>query len=98
MHSADLCHASLCVNRTLCTDILCSPDTSTRLGTFRNRLRTALEMQHMAVFFQSNAYFQIKSDENMTAPNSEEFQSLEKLETEGYEGAKKLRQEILQEV
>jgi E3 ubiquitin-protein ligase SHPRH len=52
----------------------------------------------MAVFFRSNAYFQIKSNEDMTRPDSPEFQALEKLETEGYEEAKKLRREILHEV
>jgi E3 ubiquitin-protein ligase SHPRH len=34
----------------------------------------------------------------MTKPDSPEFQELEKYETEGYEIAKKLRREILQEV
>jgi E3 ubiquitin-protein ligase SHPRH len=52
----------------------------------------------MAVFFRANAYFQIKSNEEFTKPESPEFESLEKLETEGYETAKKLRREILQEV
>ena len=65
---------------------------------FRNRLRTALEIEHMAVFFQANAFFQIKSNEDMTKPETPEFEALEKQETEGYERAKKLRQEILQEV
>lgn len=52
----------------------------------------------MAVFFRTNAYFQIKTNEEMTKPDSPEFQNLEKHETEGYEMAKKLRREILQEV
>lgn len=52
----------------------------------------------MAIFFRANAYFQIKSNEDMTAPDSPEFQSLEKLEIEAYEEAKALRREILQEV
>jgi E3 ubiquitin-protein ligase SHPRH len=52
----------------------------------------------VAIFFRANAYFQIKSNEDMTEPDSPEFQELEKLETEGYETAKKLRREILQEV
>ena len=62
------------------------------------RLRSALEVEHMAIFFRANAYFQIKSNEDMTKPNTPEFEALEKLETEGYEEAKKLRREILQEV
>ncbi|RDL41323.1 p-loop containing nucleoside triphosphate hydrolase [Venustampulla echinocandica] len=73
-------------------------DLSSRLGTFRNRLRAALEIQHMAIFFCANANFQIKSNEDMTQPDSPEFQALEKLETESYESAKKLRREILQEI
>lgn len=52
----------------------------------------------MAIFFRSNAYFQIKSNLDMTKPDSPEFQELEKLELGGYEHAKKLRREILQEV
>lgn len=52
----------------------------------------------MAIFFRTNAYFQIKSNEEMTIPDTDEFRALEKLEVEGYETAKKKRQEILQEV
>ena len=65
---------------------------------YRNRLRAALEIEHMAIFFQANAYFQIKSNEQMTQPDTVEFEELEKLETEGYDKAKRLRREILQEV
>jgi hypothetical protein len=61
------------------------------------RLRGALEIQHMAIFFRANAYFQIKSNEEMTKPDTPEFEALEKQETEGYEEAKRLRREILQE-
>ncbi|CZR57904.1 related to S.pombe rad8 protein and Rdh54p [Phialocephala subalpina] len=75
-----------------------SSDESARLGVFRNRLRGALEILHVAVFFRSNALFQIKSYEDMTKPDSDEFKELEKLETQGYEEAKKLRREILQEI
>ena len=35
---------------------------STRLNEARRRLRTALEIQHKAIFFCGNAYFSIKSD------------------------------------
>jgi E3 ubiquitin-protein ligase SHPRH len=52
----------------------------------------------MATFFQANGYFQIKSNEAFTAPDSEDFKNLEKLETEGYERAKNIRKEILREV
>ncbi|KAH9210331.1 putative SNF2 family helicase/ATPase [Leptodontidium sp. 2 PMI_412] len=73
-------------------------DPSSRISAYRNRLRTALEIEHMAIFFRTNAYFQIKSNEEMTEPSSDEFQALEKLEEEGYENAKRKRQEILQEI
>jgi E3 ubiquitin-protein ligase SHPRH len=68
-----------------------------RLSVFRNRLRNALEVEHVAVFFRANAYFQIKTNKELTEPNSKEFQELDKLESSGYEDAKKLRREILQE-
>ncbi len=78
--------------------MLCRVDPSSRLGLFRMRLRNALEIEHMAIFFRTNAYFQIKTNEEMTKPDSNEFQALEEQEIEGYENAKKKRQEILQEV
>lgn len=68
-----------------------------RVGEARRRLRLALEIQHKATFFCANAHFQIKSNQEMTKPDSDEFQQLEKLETEGYERAKGLRREILEE-
>ena len=74
------------------------PEATARLGAFRNRLRSALEIYHVATFFRANAYFQIKSNEEMTAPKSPEFEALEKLEMEGYDEAKKLRREILREI
>ena len=52
----------------------------------------------MATFFCANAHFQIKSNEEMTKPESPEFEALEKLETDGYESAKRIRREVLQEV
>lgn len=73
-------------------------DPTSRLSVFRMRLRNALEIEHMAIFFRANAYFQIKSNENMTKPDTPEFKALERLEIEGYEAAKELRREILQEV
>lgn len=68
-----------------------------RVGEARRRYRSALEIQHKAVFFCANAHFQIKSNEEMTVPDSDEFRRLEKLEVEGYETAKKIRREILDE-
>lgn len=74
------------------------PRRVSRISVFRNRLRAALEIEHVAVFFRTNAYFQIKSNVDMTKPDSPEFHELEKQELDGYELAKKLRREILQEV
>ena len=73
-----------------------SAESITRIGALRNRLNAALEIQHIAVFFCANAYFQIKSNEEMTKPDSEDFKELEKLEAEGYQQAKMIRKEILQ--
>ncbi|KAL3430830.1 SNF2 family N-terminal domain-containing protein [Aspergillus tetrazonus] len=71
---------------------------NSRLHVFRQRLRTALEVEHIAVFFTGNAYFQIKSDHELTKPDSEEFQALTKLEEEAYAKAKSIRQEMLTEI
>lgn len=70
---------------------------SPRVAEARRRLRSALEIKHRAIFFLANAYYSIKSDKDMTDPDSEEFKRLETLETESYEYAKKIRTEILQE-
>ncbi|KAG6018325.1 hypothetical protein E4U43_003774 [Claviceps pusilla] len=72
-------------------------DTKGNIGECRRRLRSALELHHRAVFFCANAAFQIKDNQEMTKPGSEEFQHLKKLEDDGYSDAKVLRQEILRE-
>lgn len=71
---------------------------SPQVGEARRRFRSALEIQHRAVFFCANGYFSIKTDQEVTAPDSEEFRRLETMEQEGYELAKSLRKEILHEV
>ncbi|KAK3378045.1 SNF2 family N-terminal domain-containing protein [Podospora didyma] len=68
-----------------------------KVGEARRRLRSALEIQHRAVFFCANAYFSIKSNEKMAMPNSDEFKRLEELETKHYDLAKAIRQDILEE-
>ncbi|KAI9648475.1 hypothetical protein NHQ30_003109 [Ciborinia camelliae] len=73
-------------------------DPASRIGISRARLRTALELHHMALFFRANAHYQIKTNEEMTKPDSPEFDRLERLEKEGYDAAKSLRREILLEV
>ncbi|CAG8977726.1 hypothetical protein HYALB_00012161 [Hymenoscyphus albidus] len=72
-------------------------DVSSHVGKLRSRVRGALDLQHMAEFFCANAYYQIKTNKEMTMPESVEFEALEKLEAEGYESAKTIRREILQE-
>jgi E3 ubiquitin-protein ligase SHPRH len=69
-----------------------------RVGEARRRLRSALEIQHRAVFFCANGYFSIKSNAELTEPDSDEFKRLEKMEVEAYDRAKEIRKEILQEV
>ncbi|AEO56866.1 hypothetical protein MYCTH_2125853 [Thermothelomyces thermophilus ATCC 42464] len=70
---------------------------SPQVGEARRRLRSALEIQHRAVFFCANAYFSIKSNEEETPPDSDQFKSLEKMEVDAYDRAKEIRKEILQE-
>jgi E3 ubiquitin-protein ligase SHPRH len=70
---------------------------SPRVGEAQRKVRYALEIQHRAVFFCANAHFQIKSNGDMTEPDSEAFREEERLETAGYEKAKVIRREILQE-
>ncbi|KAJ5818316.1 hypothetical protein N7474_003907 [Penicillium riverlandense] len=73
-------------------------DKNSRIGQCRLKLRAALEVQHIAVFFTANAYYQIKTDTNLTEPDSEEFKALEKKEEEGYEAAKLIRKEMLTDI
>ena len=70
-------------------------DKNARIGTYRQKLRSALEIQHMCKFFTGNAYYQIKTDPKLTEPESEQFKSLEKQETDAYEAAKLIRKEML---
>lgn len=72
-------------------------DKNSRLGQCRLKLRAALEVQHIAVFFTATAYYQIKSDPNVTQPESDDFKMLETKEEEGYEAAKLIRKEMLME-
>lgn len=61
----------------------------------RLRLRSALEVQHTCLFFVGTAYFQIKSDPELTKEDSQEFHKLERLESEFYDHAKVIRKELL---
>jgi E3 ubiquitin-protein ligase SHPRH len=69
-----------------------------RVGAIRMRLRAALEVQHICKFFTANAYYQIKTDTKLTAPDSDEFKALEKSEEEAYDEAKLMRKEMLKDV
>ncbi|KAI1498559.1 SNF2 family N-terminal domain-containing protein [Biscogniauxia marginata] len=78
-------------------DFFESKSDTARVGECRRKLRSALDIEHRAIFFIASAYYQIKSNKNMTKPDSEEFKRLEKLEVEGYELAKQIRKDILHE-
>ena len=69
----------------------------TRLTQLRARLRLALELEHVAQFFIGNAYFQLKENDAVVVPESEEYQRLEQLEVKQYDAAKALRVEMLME-
>ena len=73
-------------------------DIDSNLQTFRQRLRSALEVQHICVFFIANAYFQLKTNEDNIEAESAEFCALEKQETDAYDEAKAVRGELLSEV
>jgi E3 ubiquitin-protein ligase SHPRH len=75
-----------------------SNESSPLLSGLRNSLRTALELQHVCTFFAATACYQIKVNENLTEPESENFQHLEAQEVELYDRAKAVRREILQDV
>ncbi|KAK2768837.1 hypothetical protein FQN54_000697 [Arachnomyces sp. PD_36] len=65
------------------------------LGNYRRALRSALEVQHVCIFFTANAYYQIKSDADLIKSDSEQFKEMEKLEEAAYEAAKQVRKELL---
>lgn len=70
---------------------------SSRLATLRKALRSALEVYHICTFYVASAYYQVKTDEGLTKPDSDTFQEVEQRETEYYEKAKATRKELLQE-
>jgi E3 ubiquitin-protein ligase SHPRH len=74
-----------------------SNESTPLLGNLRTGLRTALEIQHVCTFFAATACYQVKVNEALTQPESEEFQQLEARETKLYETAKAIRREILQD-
>ena len=68
-----------------------------RIGVYRHRLRSSLEIEHMCTFFIANAYYQLKTKTSQTESNMDNYRKLEKAEERTYELAKKMRQEMLGE-
>lgn len=66
-----------------------------RLGSYRNRLKSALQVLHMAVFFLASGYYQAQEQ---GVSNSATLERLAKLEKYWYGQAEVIREEILQEV
>jgi E3 ubiquitin-protein ligase SHPRH len=68
-----------------------------RIPVLRKSLRSFLEVEHACKFFIATAYHQIKENEQFTKPDSEDYQRLDKLESDWYEQAKAVRRELLKE-
>lgn len=66
-------------------------------GRCRVALHSALQLKHACAFFVGTAHFQMKSNVNITEPNSDKFRQLEQQESIYYESAKMTRKEILSE-
>ncbi|KAK7621388.1 SNF2 family DNA-dependent ATPase domain-containing protein [Phyllosticta citricarpa] len=70
---------------------------TSRFNYLRKALRAAIEVQHVCTFFVATAYFNIKTNEDITKPDSDDFKRLEELETQWYNKAQSIRKELLQE-
>ena len=70
-------------------------DESFQLPIYRQRLRSALELEHLCTFFVANAYYQIRTV--LPTPCDAEAAELHQKETTAYEHAKNLRRELLAE-
>ncbi|KAG9860619.1 hypothetical protein KCU77_g4351, partial [Aureobasidium melanogenum] len=64
-------------------------------GRHRVALYFALQLKHACAFFIGTSYFQMKSNTNITEPDSERFRELETQESLFYDTAKLTRKEIL---
>ncbi|KAH0110024.1 hypothetical protein KCU60_g6527, partial [Aureobasidium melanogenum] len=64
-------------------------------GRHRVALYFALQLKHACAFFVGTSYFQMKSNTNITEPDSERFRELETQESLFYDTAKLTRKEIL---
>ncbi len=72
-------------------------DLDSRLGAYKQRLRAAFELQHMSIFFLGNAYFQMKTKDDVD-PGSETYKKWESEEENAFEEAKKIRAELLSDI
>lgn len=63
----------------------------------RAALHSALQVLHACAFFVGTAYYQIKTNEALTEPDSDDFAKLEDRETSYYDVAKRIRRELLRE-
>jgi len=68
-----------------------------RLRQYQQRLRSALEVQHVCAFFAGTAYFQTKDKLVNGTELSSEFRELEEKEVECYDLAKAVRKELLKD-
>lgn len=66
-----------------------------RIPVLRKALRSFLELEHACKFFIGTVHFQLKSNEKLTQPDSDDFRRLENLETQWYDKAKELRKQLL---
>lgn len=66
-------------------------------GRHKNALYLALQLKHACAFFVGTSYFQMKSNTNITEPDSARFLELEEQESRFYDSAKVTRKEILNE-
>lgn len=66
-------------------------------GRHKVSLYFALQLQHACAFFVGTSYFQMKSNTNITEPDSDKFRELEAQESLFYDTAKLTRKEILNE-
>jgi len=68
-----------------------------RLRQYQQRLRSALEVQHVCAFFTGTAYFQTKDKLADGTEQSNEFRELEEKEVECYDLAKAVRKQLLKD-
>ena len=64
----------------------------------RQRVRAMLEIQHICLFFAATGNYQVKEDNEITQPDSDEYRRLESEEASLYERAKAVRRELLSDV